>query len=124
MKNRWFAGFAAWAVLLAVAGPAFGHHNTAARYAGEPPVTITGTVVQFRMISPHSRLLVEVEGETGEAVIWDSETSSGPTLYRRGWRTDDLNPGDRVTVTGRPAVDGSASMQLIRVVAPGGKVLE
>lgn len=124
MKSRWFAGFAAWAVALTVAGPVFGHHSTAARYDDEHPVTITGTVVQFRMISPHSRILVEVEGETGEAVIWDSETSSAPTLYRRGWRTDDLNPGDRVTVTGKPAVDGSPSMQLIKVVASGGKVLE
>jgi len=124
MKNRWFAGLAAGAVLLAVAGSVLGHHNTAARYDDEHPVTITGTVVQFRMISPHSRILVEVKGETEEAVIWDSETSSAGTLYRRGWRTDDLKPGDRVTVTGNPAVDGSRSMALIRVVAPGGKVLE
>ena len=124
MNNRWFAGLAARVVLLAVAGPVFGHHNTAARYDVEHPVTITGTVVQFRMISPHTRILVEVKGETGEAVIWDSETSSASTLYRRGWRTDDLNPGDRVTLTGNPAVDGSPSMQLIKIVAPSGKVLE
>ena len=124
MKNRWFAGFAAQVLIITIAGPVFGHHSTAARYDVEHPVTITGTIVQFRMISPHSRILVEVEGETGEAVIWDSETSSGPTLYRRGWRTDDLNPGDQVTVTGNPAVDGSPSMQLIKLVAPGGKVLE
>ena len=124
MKNKWFTGFAARLAAFAVAGPVFGHHSTAARYDDERPVTITGTVVQFRMISPHSRILVEVRGETGEAVIWDSETSSAPTLYRRGWRTDDLNPGDRVTVTGNPAVDGSPSMQLIKIVAPGGKVLE
>ena len=87
-------------------------------------MTITGTVVQFRMVNPHARILVEVKGETGEAVIWDSETSSPSALYRRGWRTDDLKPGDRVTVTGKPAVDGSKSMELIKVVAPGGKVLE
>ena len=119
-----FAGFAARLVLLAVAGPVLGHHSTAARYDDEHPVTITGTVVEFRMISPHSRILVEVRGGTGAAVIWDTETSSGPTLYRRGWRTDDLKPGDRVTVTGNPAVDGSTSMELIKVVTPAGKVLE
>ena len=124
MKNRSFAGLAVRVALLAVAAPVFGHHSTAARYDEASSVTITGTIVQFRMISPHSRILVEVQGETGAAEIWDSETSSGPTLYRRGWRTDDLTPGDRVTVTGRPAVDGSTSMQLIRIVTLGGKVLE
>ncbi len=124
MKKRSFAIWAAQVVLLAVAGPVFGHHSTAARYDDARSVTVTGTIVQFRMISPHSRILVEVQGETGEAVIWDSETSSGPTLYRRGWRTDDLTPGDRVTITGRPAVDGSPSMQLIKIVTLGGKVLE
>lgn len=124
MKNRWFAGWAARVVLLGVTGPVFGHHNTAARYDAEHPVSITGTVVQFRMISPHTRILVEVNGETAEPVIWDFETSSASTLYRRGWRTDDLKPGDRVTVTGNPAVDGSTSMELVRIVAPGGKVLE
>ncbi len=124
MRKRLFAGLAAGIVLLTGSGPVFGHHNSAARYDEEHPVTITGTVVQFRMISPHARILVEVKGETGEAVIWDSETSSPSALDRRGWRTDDLMPEDRVTVTGKPAVDGSKSMELIKVVAPSGKVLE
>ena len=101
MKNRWLAAFTASVVVLVVAGPVLGHHSTAARYDLEQSLTVTGTLVQFRMISPHSRILVEVQGETGETVIWDSETSSGPTLYRRGWRIDDLNPGDRVTLTVR-----------------------
>jgi hypothetical protein len=124
MKKRWFAGLAAGIVLLALSGPVFGHHNSAARYDEEHPVTITGTVVQFRMISPHARIIIEVKGENGEAVHWDTETSSPAALYRRGWRTEDLKPGDSVTVTGKPAVDGSKSLELIKAVAPGGKVLE
>ena len=109
MKNRWFAGFAAPVVVLIVAGPVLGHHSTAARYDGERSLTITGTLVQFRMISPHSRILVEVQGETGEAVIWDSETSSGPTPgagCRRtsspsNWRWSTRSPE---RPTGRPTI--------------------
>ncbi len=52
-----------------------------------------------------------------------------PARFLRELRVDsraesDLKPGDRVTVTGKPAVDGSKSMELIKVVAPSGKVLE
>ena len=57
-------------------------------------------------------------------MLWDIESGSASGLYRRGWRTDDLKPGDRVTATGSPAVDGSKSMVLIKLVTPSGKVLE
>jgi hypothetical protein len=56
-------------------------------------------------------------------VVWDTESGSPSGLYRRGWRTDDLKPGDRVTATGAPAVDGSKSMELIKLVTAGGKEL-
>jgi hypothetical protein len=124
MRSNLFAGLATAVIFLAVSGPLFGHHNSLAKYDQEHPVTITGTVVQFRMVNPHARIEVEVKGENGEAVIWDSETSSASGLYRKGWRTDTLKAGDRVTLTGKPALDGSKSMELIKLVTSGGKVLE
>ena len=124
MKNRIFAGLTVGAVLLAASGPMFGHHNTATRYDAEHPVTVAGTVKQFRMVNPHGRIEVEVKEESGAVAVWDIESGSASGLYRRGWRTDDLKPGDRVTATGSPAVDGSKSMVLIKLVTAGGKVLE
>jgi DNA/RNA endonuclease YhcR with UshA esterase domain len=124
MRNDLFAGLAVGAILLALSGPMFGHHNTASRYAQEHPVTVAGTVKRFRMVNPHGRIEVEVKEESGGVALWDIESGSASGLYRRGWRTSDLKPGDRVTVTGSPAVDGSKSMVLIKLVTADGKVLE
>ena len=123
-RNHLFVGLAAGAILLAVSGPLFGHHNTAAKYDVGHPVTLTGTVKQFRMVNPHARIEVEVKEESGGVGVWDIESGSASGLYRRGWRTDVLKPGDRVTATGSPAVDGSKSMALIKLVTANGKVLE
>ncbi|MGH9784874.1 MAG: DUF6152 family protein [Terriglobia bacterium] len=123
-RNHVIAGLAAGVILLALCGPMFGHHNTNTRYDQEHPVTVSGTVKRFRMVNPHGRIEVEVKEESGAVVLWDIESGSASGLYRRGWRTDDLKPGDRVTATGSPAVDGSKSMVLIKLMTAGGKVLE
>jgi len=123
MRNHLFAGLAVGLLLLAVSGPMFGHHNTAAKYDKEHPVTVSGVVKEFRMINPHARIEIEVKEQNGNVVLWDAESGSPSGLYRRGWRTDDLKPGERVTATGAPAVDGSKTMELIKLVTSGGKEL-
>ena len=124
MRNDLFAGLAVGLLFLTLSGPMFGHHNTLTKYDADHPVTVSGTVKRFRMVNPHGRIEVEVKEESGAVVLWDIESGSASGLYRRGWRTDDLKPGDRVTATGSPAVDGSKSMVLIKLVTPSGKVLE
>ena len=112
--------------LLLAAGSswAWAHHNTTARYDAEHPITITGTIVEFRMINPHTQLDIDVEDEQGHVDQWLIEGSASSVIYRRGWRTNDLKPGDVVTVTGRPAHDGSKAMALIKLETADGKVLE
>ena len=111
-------------VMLVFSGPLFAHHNTQTRYDASRPVTVSGTVKRFRMVNPHGRIEVEVKEESGAVVLWDIESGSASGLYRRGWRTDALKPGDHVTATGSPAVDGGKSMVLIKLVTTSGKVLD
>jgi hypothetical protein len=124
--TRLFAAVTA-AFLVAVSTPmavtTFAHHNTAAKYDAKNPKTISGKVKSFKMINPHARIELEVKGENGQTEVWDVESGSPSGLYRRGWRTDDLKPGDSVTATGAPAVDGEKSMELIKLVTPSGKQL-
>ena len=124
MNNRFFAGLGVGAVLLAVSSPLFGHHNSAARYDEKHPVTVTGTVTEFQMVNPHIRLGFEVKEEGGGVAKWAAEGGSPSGLYRRGWRTDDVKVGDRVTVTGAPAVDGSKVMEIKMIVTGSGKELK
>ena len=126
MRNHtwnYLAGLTA-GVMLVFSGPLFAHHNTQTRYDTSRPVTVSGTVKRFRMVNPHGRIEVEVKEESGAVVLWDIESGSASGLYRRGWRTDVLKPGDQVTATGSPAVDGSKSMVLIKLVTTSGKVLD
>jgi len=123
MKHALFLGLAA-GILLAASGPLFGHHNTLAKYDHDRPITLQGTVTEFRMISPHSHLEFEVKQADGTVVKWEAEGGSPASAYRRGWRTGDLKVGDSVTVTGSPAVDGSRWLEIEKLVTPSGKELE
>ena len=112
------------ALLMTGSSWVWAHHNTAARYDPDNPVTVQGQVVEFVMINPHSRIEVAVENEQGDVEMWLLEAGSASTMYRRGWRTDDLQPGVSVTATGWPAVDGSTEMSLMSLASDSGKVLE
>ena len=90
---------------------ALAHHGDAGRY-NETVITLTGTVVAFRMINPHSITLVDVENENGEVVTWQIEGFSANALANSGWTRDTLKPGDRVTMTGRPIMSGAPFMNV------------
>lgn len=124
MKTRRLAGLSLGVLLVAGSSWTWGHHNTSARYDAASSITLTGTVVQFRMINPHSQVEFEVKDEQGNVVMWTAEAGPPSMMYRGGWRTEDLKPGDPVTVTGQPAFDGSAAMRLVKLEGPDGKVLE
>jgi len=124
MKARRFAAGIVGVMVLAASSLTLAHHNTSARYDEANPITLKGTVIQFRMINPHAKIEFEVKDEQGNAIKWTVEAGPASGMYRRGWRVDDLKPGDEVTVTGEPAFDGSKTMGLVKLVGPGGKVLE
>ena len=123
MRNRVAAAIAGLLLAMTSSG-LWAHHNTTAKYDAEHPITLTGKVVAFRMINPHSQIDMEVTDEQGNTVTWLVEAGASSVMYRRGWRTDDLKPGDTITVTGRPAYDGTPEMSMNKLEGPTGKVLE
>ena len=60
------------------------HHGDAGRYQ-ETITTLSGTVVALQIINPHSRLILDVEDENGQAVRWQAEFSNATGLARIGW---------------------------------------
>jgi hypothetical protein len=108
------------AVGITLSAPAFAHHSLA-NYDREKEVTLTGTVLDFQLKNPHAQITFEVKGTDGTAVKWTAGTSSPMRLFRMGWKTTTLKPGDQITVTGGPHRGGKPEIWLNKLVGPNGE---
>ena len=90
--------------------PALAHHSVALMYDMNGEVTIVGSIVELEWRNPHAWLHLDVENEEGEVQLWRVEFGSANSLYRRGWRPEDLPVGSVVTVHGLPSRDGSRTV--------------
>lgn len=95
--------------VLAAAAPAFAHHSTA-MFDNKKSVTVTGAVREFSYVNPHSWLVVvaeTVDGKpAGPGVVWSFEMANPSSLLRQGIKKSAFMPGDKVTVSGSPMIDG------------------
>jgi hypothetical protein len=86
-------------------------------------VTLNGVVTKFAWINPHTRVYMDVT-TSGKVANWEFETNAAVSLAKLGWTRETFKPGDKVTISGNPAKDGSAHAMLRKAVLPGGKTLE
>ncbi len=77
--------------------PAQAHHSDVGMNM-ESMVTINGVVTEFNWRNPHVYLLIEVTDEQGETEEWEVQMGSVSVSQHRGWSSDYVAPGDRVTV--------------------------
>jgi hypothetical protein len=103
--------------------PTDAHHAFAAEFAATSPVTLTGTVNKVSWLNPHARFYATVKDLRGVNTQWEFVLGSPNLLIRQGWERTFLKSGDRVTVTGFQARDGShlASVRTVRM--PDGRVV-
>ena len=94
MKAHLLRVVTACGVVLLTTSPGFAHHFFPRE--SDTPVSVTGTVVRFEMVNPHSRLLLEVRDAGGAVTTWDIELGSVQALMARGWKRDSVRPGDTV----------------------------
>ena len=85
-----------------VTAQASAHHSFASEFDRDQPFEVTGSVTSVQWTNPHARILIDVE-EDGEIVTYNFELGSPNQLMRRGWSRKDLQPGDRVRVSGHRA---------------------
>jgi Family of unknown function (DUF6152) len=118
MNRKHIALFAAVLALVMSSSRVYAHHNTAALYDRSNVVTLTGTITEFLLINPHTRIEFEVTGENGNVEKWTAWSGPPSGMYRRGWRKDSLKPGDKIVITGATARDGSKQITVQRLEPP------
>ena len=88
-------------------GSALAHHNPGAHYLVDERMEIDGVVTEFRPVNPHARIYFDATNEAGDREEWMAEGDSIINLRRSGWTDDQLKPGDRIHIVGRPSRNGS-----------------
>jgi hypothetical protein len=94
------------AAFLAMGAPASAHHSFA-MFDALHPKEISGTVKEFRFVSPHTILVVAVKGEDGVEKDWILEGGAPGLQVREGLTSKSLKPGDEITVTINPLHSGA-----------------
>ena len=126
MKRRLLQGAGAITFgvgMLLATGPVFAHHSFSAEYDSQSPLTLKGTITKMEWVNPHAWLFIDVKGADGKVVNWALEFGGSNSLYKRGWRKEDLPVGLEVTVSGFKARNGKAIAAADDVVTVAGKKL-
>lgn len=106
-------------VLLPVDAPA--HHSFAAQYDATKTVTLQGTITKVEWMNPHAYFYIDVQDETGKTVNWAVEGGAPNVLYREGWKPTSLKAGDRVTIMGSRAKNGTNLINATSFKLPDGR---
>ena len=106
MKTKVFGFVMAVGVLL-VAMPVLAHHSFSSEYDQSKTLTLTGKMVNFEWVNPHSWLNIDVPTPDGKVERWKVEGGSPSVLLRLGWTRDSFPIGAKIKVTGAPAKDGA-----------------
>lgn len=96
--------------LACAAAAVHAHHSITANFDPNRRIEIRGTVVDFKLRSPHSSLVVRGTayengaplGDSASVQDWEIESSAVKGLAGRGITADSLRPGDEIIVVGTP----------------------
>jgi Family of unknown function (DUF6152) len=105
------------------ADSAAAHHSIVAEYDVNKPIKLTGKVTQMKWSNPHGWIYLDVADPNGKVVNWALETSSANSLYRRGWRKEDLPVGTLLTIEGWRSRTSPSTGSIGVAVLPDGRKL-
>jgi hypothetical protein len=109
MRRRLVALLASTA-FVAMTGAVMAHHS-AAMFDQNNTIELEGTVQEFKYVSPHSFIFLQVKDQDGGSTVWNLEGGAPSALARTGWTSTSLKPGDEIKLTVEPLRSG----------APGGQ---
>ena len=101
----------------------FGHHSFSAQFDASKAIRLQGVLAKIEWTNPHSYFYVDVKDEAGNVVRWACEGGAPGALSRRGFKRGDIKLGDKLTIDGYRARDGSNLMDAMRVTLADGRIV-
>lgn len=98
-------------------------HHSVVGFDNENGTLLSGTVVAIHFANPHTYVSLEVVSDSGGLESWSIESEGKVVLKRLGWHEDTIGVGDRLSVVGGRAKDGSTSMRCTFVFSEAEKPL-
>ena len=126
-KKKRTSAFLAMSVgLLMLSVPVLAHHGTGISYDSDHPVTLKGTMVDFRYANPHPQLFFDVTDAAGKVTRWAGEVAPTPfTLQQNGWNKsrsmEALKAGTKITITLGPSRVGTPVGVVIKILDEKGE---
>jgi len=118
--TNWSSRFVVVAVLGAFVASASvdAHHSLAGVYAIGKEAKVTGAFKAFRLVNPHSVMKIDVKNTDGGITEWTFIGGSVQQIARLGLKdgANALKPGDEITVTIVPAIDGKSPVGLLSAI--------
>src|SRR5262245_32675095 len=127
-NNMRTISFFALAGVIFLGTPLLAHHGTGVSYDASNPVTLKGTVTEFRYANPHPQLYFDVTDQKGNVVHWSGEFYPNPAqLIQGGWgrkRSETaLQFGTKITITLAPSRAGTPVGAILTLLNDKGEVI-
>ena len=107
MTGAWLPAAALACAWLAAPSSAIAHHSFSAEFDVSRPVEFTGTVVEIEWTNPHAWIHLDVANADGSSERWAVEMLGVNTLARSGMSPRTVRAGDRLTISGFGARNGT-----------------
>jgi hypothetical protein len=97
------------------------HHNWV-DFDEKAEITVQGTATAFYFLNPHCILEFEVKDDGGHVQKWQGEFASKGELSRKGWTAASIEAGEKLTLIGHPAKDGSRAIHVTKIRTSKGEL--
>jgi hypothetical protein len=116
--TNWVSRFVVLCVFLTVSASVSAHHSLAGVYALGKEAKVAGAFKAFRLVNPHSSMKIDVKNQDGSVTEWTFLGGSPQQISRLGLKEgpNALTPGDEITVTIVPAIDGKSPVGLLSAI--------
>ena len=116
--TNWISRFVVLCALLIASATVYAHHSLAGVYALGKEAKVAGAFKAFRLVNPHSTMKIDVKNDDGSLTEWTFVGGSVRQIASLGLKDgpNALKPGDEITVTIVPALDGKSPIGLLSAI--------